>query len=291
MLSNLEGHNSLVMALSQANIPWLHQLLKTALHNGASVRTIICMIEDALERGYWPHGHTAEMTDLALLVYCLGGRSLLYVLSKCLALPSLCTLCTKMSFIKITATIGCISVDTVKKNIQDTIVAPCLHTGPTTHCGVSLLIDETALEEAAVHLPKANSVGGLCWTHSHLINPTLYNYQSTVDIATALKSGKIYLGKEVTVIGAHIFGEDGLYSILTVLTCKSEDAADMKFVLIQSLMVGGWQVVKMTLVHSGPSQWMVMQHDGKLAIGSFSGIKSLSHLHSMAHYQTEPLHR
>ena len=50
MLASLEDHNSLVMALSQADMPWLRQLLKTALHNGASIRTIIHMIEDALER-------------------------------------------------------------------------------------------------------------------------------------------------------------------------------------------------------------------------------------------------
>jgi len=117
MLANLEDHNSLVMALSQANIPWLCQLLKTALHNGASICMIIWMIEDALERGYRPHGHTAEATDLALFIYWLGGRSLLFALNKRLALPSLCTLCSKMSFVKITPTIGRISIDTIKKNI------------------------------------------------------------------------------------------------------------------------------------------------------------------------------
>jgi len=211
MLANLEDHNSLVMALSQADIPWLCQLLKTALHNGASIHTIICMIEDALERGYRPCGHTAEATDLTLLIYRLRGRSLLFVLSKHLALPSLHTLHSKMSFVKITPTIGRISIDTIKKNIRDTIVGPRLEAGLIARHGVSLLVDETALEEAAVYLPMANGVGGLCWTHSHLIDPMLYNYQSAINIAMSLKASKVHLGKEVTVIGVHIFGEDGLY--------------------------------------------------------------------------------
>ena len=126
MLANLEDHNSLMMALSQADIPWLCQLLKTALHNGASIHTIICKIEDALERGYQPCGHTAEATDLTLLIYWLRGRSLLFALSKHLTLPSLRTLHSKMSFVKITPTIGRISIDTIKKNIRDTVVGPLL---------------------------------------------------------------------------------------------------------------------------------------------------------------------
>jgi len=239
MLANLEDHSSLVMALSQADIPWLRQLLKTALHNGASIHTIIRMIEDALGRGYRPCGHTAEVTDLALLVYRLGGSNLLYALSKRLALLSLRTLHTKMSFIKVTPTIGRISVKTVKKNTQDVVIAPRLQAGPFIHRGVSLLIDETALEEAAVYLPRANGVGGLCWTHSHLVDPTLYNYQSAINIATSLQSGKIHLGKEVTIVGAHIFGEDGLYPLLAAPTCKSENAADMEFVF--NTVINGWR--------------------------------------------------
>ena len=60
----------------------------------------------------------------------------------------------------------------------------------------------------------ANGVGGLCWTHSHLIDPMLYNYQSAINIAMSLKASKVHLGKEVTVIGVHILGEDGLYPFL-----------------------------------------------------------------------------
>lgn len=80
LLSELEDHSSLVMALSQSDIPWLRNLLQTALKNGASIRTILRAIEDALERGYRPRGHSQDTLDLSLLILRLGGRNLLYAL-------------------------------------------------------------------------------------------------------------------------------------------------------------------------------------------------------------------
>jgi len=68
----------------------------------------------------------------------------------------------------------------------------------------------------------------------------LYNYQSVINITTSLKTGRVHLGKEVTGVGAHIFGKDGLYPLLATPTCKLEDAADMEFVF--KTVVDGWQV-------------------------------------------------
>ncbi|KIJ18229.1 hypothetical protein PAXINDRAFT_71852, partial [Paxillus involutus ATCC 200175] len=93
--------------------------------------------------------------------------------------------------------------------------------------GVSLLIDEVATDEAAVYFPQNNSVGGLSWKHVHMVNPVLHMYELVVNIAPKLKSGNIHLSKEMTVVGAHCFGEDGVYPLLAAPTCKMEDAADM----------------------------------------------------------------
>ncbi|KAI6145815.1 hypothetical protein BKA82DRAFT_145307, partial [Pisolithus tinctorius] len=92
MLMSLEDHKSLVMAPLQADIPWLHQMLSSALKDGASICSILCKIEDALEHGYRPCNHSDEAYNLALLIYHLGGGNLLYALSHQLALPSLWTL-------------------------------------------------------------------------------------------------------------------------------------------------------------------------------------------------------
>ncbi|KIJ12686.1 hypothetical protein PAXINDRAFT_27969, partial [Paxillus involutus ATCC 200175] len=87
-IGKIEDHSALVMALSQADMPWLQQLLHTALKNGSSINAIIWMIEDALERGYRPRGHSAQSNDLALLIYRLGGTNLLYALNQHLNIPS-----------------------------------------------------------------------------------------------------------------------------------------------------------------------------------------------------------
>jgi hypothetical protein len=230
LLSGLEDHSSLVIALSQCDVPWLRNLLQTALTNGASIRTILRMLEDALERGYRPRGHSKEAIDLGILILHLGGRILLYSLNQRLNLPSLRTLQRKTSFVKLHPVIGPISSAVIEHNINDVVIVPRDEAQLTLRGGVSLLIDETALEESASYMSDSNSVGGLCWTHSHSIDPALRTYHSALNLAEALQEGKVHLGRELTVIAAHIFGADGTYPILAAPTCKSEGATEMIFI-------------------------------------------------------------
>ncbi|KAG1802537.1 hypothetical protein EV424DRAFT_1474664 [Suillus variegatus] len=191
------------MALSQSDIPWLRNLLQTALKNGASIRTILRAIEDALERGYRPRGHSQDTLDLSLLILRLGGRNLL-------------TLHQHTSFVKIAPTVGCITQDIIQQNIGSVALTP------RTQAGLKKLRG-TALEEAAVFLSQSNSIGGLCWTHSPLVDVALNNYHSALNISHALTAGRVHLGKEVSVVGAHLFGEDMFYPILAAPTCKLEN--------------------------------------------------------------------
>ncbi|KAG1812032.1 hypothetical protein EV424DRAFT_1327201, partial [Suillus variegatus] len=230
LLSELEDNSSLVMALSQSDIPWLRNLLQTALKNGASIRTILRAIEDALERGYRPRGHSQDTLDLLLLILRLRGRNLLYALGQRLPLLSLRTLHRHTSFVKIVPTVGCITQDIIQQNIGSVALTPRTQAGLKKLRGVSFLVDETALEEAAVFLSQSNSIGGLCWTHSPLVDVALNNYHSALNISHVLTAGRVHLGKEVSVVGAHLFGEDVFYPILAALTCKSESSEDMEFI-------------------------------------------------------------
>jgi len=164
------------------------------------------------------------------LVFQLGGCQLLFALNQCLGLPSIRTLRTKSVFTKLTPTIGPIHNEQLDENI-DSIV---LHTRTdiTTLHSVSLMVDEIALEEMAVHFSKYNKIAGLCWKHSHLVDPVLCTYESAITIAQKIHDGKVHLGKELTVTGATCFREDKLYPILAAPTCKTEDAADMEGVLV-----------------------------------------------------------
>ncbi|KAG2131051.1 hypothetical protein DEU56DRAFT_757676 [Suillus clintonianus] len=204
------------------------QLLDVINERNVNLNTV--KLQDALECGYRPRTRGKEADDLALLILRLGGHNLLYALSQRLSLPSLRTLGRHTSFVKIAPIIGQITMGVIQHNIAAVVLAPRAQAGLNTLRGMSFLIDETALEEAAGYLPQSNSIGGLCWTHSHLVDTTLNNYQSALGVADALKSGKVHLSKELTVASAHVFGEDGIYPILAAPTCKSENFTDMEFV-------------------------------------------------------------
>ncbi|KAG1764692.1 hypothetical protein EV702DRAFT_1182567 [Suillus placidus] len=171
-----------------------------------------------------------DAIDLGILILRLGGRNLLYSLNQRLNLPPLRTLQRKTSFVKLHPVIGPVSGAVIERNINDVVIVPRAEAQLTLRGGVSLLIDETALEESASYMSDSNSVGGLCWTHSHSIDPTLRTYHSALKLAEALKEGKVHLGRELTVVAAHIFGADGTYPILAAPTCKSEGVTEMVYV-------------------------------------------------------------
>ncbi|KAI6166957.1 hypothetical protein EDD17DRAFT_1469528 [Pisolithus thermaeus] len=117
-------------------------------------------------------------------------------------------------------------------------IEPCLTAGLTTLHGVSLLTDETALKEAATYHPTENGVGGYCWKHAGNIYPFLNTYESAEQLAGKLAAGDVHLGKEVTVVVAHCFGEGISYPLLTALSCKEEDHADWQDLILK--LVNMW---------------------------------------------------
>jgi hypothetical protein len=198
------------------------------------VREVVNKLEDALEGVYCPRGYGADDLDMATLIYRLGGRQLLFALNQKLCLPSLRTLRAKSTFTSLMPTIGPIRNEQFDQNIQ-TIVLDARAASTLPLRGVSFMVDEIALEEMAVHFSKYNKVGGLCWKHSHVVDPVLRTYDSAVSIAQKIHDGKVHLGKELTVIGVSCFGEDEIYPILAAPTCKAEDASDMERILAQTI--------------------------------------------------------
>ncbi|KAG1842366.1 hypothetical protein DFJ58DRAFT_844681 [Suillus subalutaceus] len=105
------------MAISEKDIPHIHQIVDVALCHGSSMQEVVNKLEDALECAYTPQGYGTDDLDIATLVFRLGGHQLLFALNQSLGLPSL--------------------------QFQS------LH-------GASLMIDKIALEETAVHFSKYN---------------------------------------------------------------------------------------------------------------------------------------
>ncbi|KAG1718200.1 hypothetical protein EDD22DRAFT_855598 [Suillus occidentalis] len=217
-LTQLDDYHHLLMAISEQDIPRLRQIINVALHNGASVREIVNKLEDALE---------------ATLVFRLGGRQLLFALNQSLGLPSIRTLHTRCTFTTLTPTIGPIRNEQLDENICSVVLSS--RTNITILRGVSLMVDEIALEEMVVHLGRYNKIAGLCWKHSHVVDHVLHTYESAITIAQKIQDGDVHLGKELTVIGVACFGEDELYPILAAPTCKTEDARDMEGLLAHAI--------------------------------------------------------
>ncbi|KAF8835723.1 hypothetical protein BDN67DRAFT_1015278 [Paxillus ammoniavirescens] len=197
------------MALSQSDAPWLRHILQTLHKNGASIHMILRCIEDTVANGYKLHSYNKDECDLSILIYCIGGVNLLSALNQRLCLPSVP-----------------ITFETIAKNIRSVAIEPRTSAGLTTLCGVSLLTDETVLDEAATYHPIENGVGGYCWKHAGNVYPFLDTYEAAEWLASKLSLGEVHLGKEMLVIVAHCFGEDGTYLILTAPLCKQEDHSD-----------------------------------------------------------------
>ncbi|KAJ7019091.1 hypothetical protein C8F04DRAFT_976165, partial [Mycena alexandri] len=229
-IRKLTNYRRFAFAVAESNIPRLKQFLSVGLRNGASPHKLMNMLADALE-GNAPAPNACPSTDsrainITLMTYILSGRKLLYALSHANGLPSLRTLRNHMAFTRIMPTIGTISLSDILHNIQEVVLKPHTAAERTTLHGVNLMVDEVALEERAVHFRHNNSVGGLCWRHSPLINLVFSTYDSTLALVKSLKETSVHFAKEMTVVAASCFGESGTYPILALPTCKHVKAAD-----------------------------------------------------------------
>ncbi|KAG2051216.1 hypothetical protein BDR06DRAFT_973933 [Suillus hirtellus] len=185
------------MAISKQNIPQLQQIINVELHNGTSVWEIVNKLEDALEVVDNFSLHSIKASVFPPFALFAPGPHLPH------SLPLL-ALFAMNSLMKIFA------------------------------C-VSLMVDEIALEEMAVHFSKYNKIAGLCWKHSHLINPVHHMYKSAITIAQKFHDGEVHLGKELMVIGVTCFREDKLHPVLVAPTCKTENAGDMEITLTHAI--------------------------------------------------------
>ncbi|KAK7021009.1 hypothetical protein R3P38DRAFT_3318281 [Favolaschia claudopus] len=207
----LADYGRFMEAIVDNNLPRLHQLISVGFRRGSS-----------------PNSRTL---DIALLVFRLGGRKLLYAVNHRLGLPSLRTLRTHMAFTKVMPTVGMISIEDIIHNIREVVLRPREAAAtPQPLRGVNLLIDEVALEERACHFRHNNSVGGLCWRHSPKVNLQLKSYNDALKIAENIKSGDVHLGKEMTVVSVSCFGESGTYPIMALPTCKSVGPAESSMI-------------------------------------------------------------
>ncbi|KAJ7817541.1 hypothetical protein B0H14DRAFT_3741875 [Mycena olivaceomarginata] len=198
------------------------KLLSAGLRNGAGPQKLINLLGDVISGvvKYNPRPSTESRTvDISLMAYILGGRKL-YALSHGCGLPSLCTLRRHMAFTCVMPTIGIISISDILHNIEEVVFKPRAAAGRTKLRGVNLSIDETALEQCAVHFCHNNQVGAL-------------------KLSEDIKKGTAHLVNELTVVAASCFGEGGTYPILALPSCKGVNADDSQN--IYETVIEAWE--------------------------------------------------
>ena len=232
LLSKLDDHKRLVMAVAENEVPRIHQLLRQALKEGAGVSKILAKLEDGLCGVYHARGYSADDRDIALLVLRLGGRKLLYAMSQHISIPSIRYLRHHSAFTKLTPSLGTPSLNEIKGNIDAVLASRPKTVAAPTHrpyvSGVCIQWDEISIEEVADWFPSLNAVGGFCREHSAGIDTTLSTFESAVSIATALHEGTVHHGKEASVIAVGSYGVAvrGVFPILVSPTCKTEAPHD-----------------------------------------------------------------
>lgn len=217
------------------------------------IDTMISKLSLAFQGLYRGRGYREHDFDLALLIFRIGGRQLLRVLSSEIGLPSLRRLRSTMSFVKVHPTLGRPDERTIIDNLNDVVIptrrthldSVSAPTGPARR-GARLLVDEIAIEERAVYLKGLNSVGGLCWVHTFAEDLILDSWDRVTEIATRLARKQYHLGKEMTVVVISVLGERTVYPILVAATCKKDDAnhAEMIFRLVtEAYMKHGYHIL------------------------------------------------
>ncbi|KAK6971541.1 hypothetical protein R3P38DRAFT_3413219 [Favolaschia claudopus] len=225
----LDDFDRLLVAIAENDVPRIHTIIETARRNGASVRTIVNIITEAAAGLRHTKGFTAFEKDLGILIYRLGGRSLLYAMNHALNLPSLRTICNSAKFVKITPTIGPISAYEIRHNIEHVMLIPRSEADVPYmgRRGVTFMMDECAIEEQACYFPHVNQVGGLCQKHSRNISLDLRTHDSALHLVDALHEGTLHFGKEMAFVAARCSGESTIYPVLCAPTCKQETWEDM----------------------------------------------------------------
>jgi hypothetical protein len=235
----MSDYERLFMAVASNDVPRIHAFFATSLRNGASPRAMLNQFIDVVAGIKSTKGFNDFEYDIMTLAYRVGGQSLVYALNHALGLPSLRSLCNHANFIKITPTIGPISDHEIRANIQEVVLRPRAEAGITKQRGVTIMMDEVALEEAAVYFPHTNSVGGLCQLHSGDIPLKLQTYQSALTIVDALAEGRVHFGKEMAVVAVKLSNEPNVHPILAAPTCKQETADDMIELFMKLIEIWG----------------------------------------------------
>ncbi|KAG9090473.1 hypothetical protein FS749_000513 [Ceratobasidium sp. UAMH 11750] len=216
-------------AIAQSDDIAVGRIIQTALQNGAGIETIIDRIVRAQQGLFSPQNYSQKAFDLVALVLKIGGPRLAFAVAKAMHLPSTSAVHDRLDLPQLQPSIGFPTKDEVLGNIESFFGRDKLHSSCHSQAGISLMIDELAVESRPCYDVNQDAVIGICREHA---NPNaLVNLSSRGDTLetllgtkTLLESGGCHRAREVTMAAIARFGQSDYNAsvILASGTCKTE---------------------------------------------------------------------
>jgi hypothetical protein len=231
-----DDHKRMCVLIATQRIPRLHQLVSTMRKQGCSVRVIIDQIDKAMRGLYHPKGYDSDDLDMAILVYRLGNRQLLYALNRTHGFPSESYLHRMLhdmpSFLVCS---GELSLRTMRDNLEAIIFSK---TVPTERCAWVLMMDDVNIDERIRFNTQDGEGRGFCREHTRM--DLKVNSARDIDAwKEALDAGLAHCAKELTVVALGPLREKE-YAISPIFasgTCKAGESAEHTNWMIKNLVL------------------------------------------------------
>ena len=194
MKNRQTDYQRFVNLLRQNDIPRIHQLIKTCLSSGGSIKTLTHKVMSAINGVYRPKGYTTKDMDLAMLTLRIGGPRLLHAFSVSNHLPESSVVYKALrQTMKINTSLDCPVESVIEDNINEFL---------KNRSGFfSLKMDEIAINPELRYCNEDNEFKGSCHNHKNKIDN--YKFNNWIDlniIKDALVSQEIHLAKECLIV-------------------------------------------------------------------------------------------
>jgi len=228
---------------------------------------------------YHPKNFSELEFELATAIYELGGGAALYALQKSpFAFPSRTTILERRQDFKLHITVGEVKMLDIFTNIE--IMFKDVPPGHRK-AGITLSMDEVALDGRPVYLTETDDIAGLC-EHAATWGPSL-KMGTKLDIIRAVRQaihdGEIHIGQEVLVAAFSRNDETNYWAwpTLALVTCKRGPFRDAAL-FIEKLRQG-WKMSQYGEALHGPIVSIASDGDPKR--------RPALYLHCMEHELTE----
>ena len=226
LCATLSIHDRFLVSIAEHNIPRLQQLVTVALKNNRSITYIVTKITEVID-GIYMANPSQEDKDLAFLVLKFGGPSLLEILFKAGALPSV-SLAYKMSkncppiMSSVKVSVG----ECFSNNISVSDLGKCL---------VSLKMDETFVTPSMGYHQKDNQAYGCCYQHGSQMKLELETFEDCEAIESAITEGTLHIPKECLVAGVLSLNENKPFQpMLMWPTCSKKEEGGIERIVVET---------------------------------------------------------